>query len=68
MELAAVDIAVGHGGGEVFAVFSGGDHSILAAVGVIGVDEIHAIALPDVLQQRVILHFVQAVPANVGDF
>ena len=68
MELAAEDVLVGHGGGQLRAVFCRGNHVGVAVGGVVGVDEVDTIAILNAGEQGAVLGEMQGIPADVGDF
>ena len=68
MELTAVYVVPGHGGGEGSAVLGGGDDAFRAIGGVEGMDKVDMLALFDSRQQAAVFFGdMQRVPAHMGD-
>ena len=65
MELAAEDIAFLNRGCQLGAVLGyGGD--VVAVGSVVGVDEVHAVAVVQIFEQGALFFYYQAVPTDVG--
>ena len=66
MELAAVDVAALNRGGQLSAVLGGRGDAVGTVGGVVGMDEVDAVALFDIFEQLAVFFEKQGVPADVG--